>query len=125
MVYDIKNIVGNGVSENGIYNALEKFEYDFDATVDYLTKRKEDKKHKKNETPEVVQKKPKKDKKHKKEKLQVKRKNSRAKELEEELANSLIIERKRSRKLSKEEIIDKPFERKNWNSLYPIIDYSL
>ena len=125
MVYDIRNIIGNGISDNAIYNGLERFDYDFDATVDYLLKRKEENANKQNNAPTPIQKKPKKEKKPQKNKPNVKRKNSRVKELEEELANSLIIERKRSRKLSKEDIIDKPYERKNWNSLYPIIDYSL
>ena len=124
MIDDIDDIIGGGISRKGIENALKKFKYDFNKTVNHLLDRKDQKTKAEADKPEP---KPQPKKTAEKDKPSHSVSNntvSKSKAPTKEMEEPLIVERKSSRKMSKEMILEKPLDRSTWNKLYPIIDYS-
>lgn len=111
------------MSRKAIENALKKFNFNFDKTVDYLLDRKD---QKTTNVPVKPAPKPPVKQPVEKTKVPAQRKTSMvsSKVGNKEMDEPLIIERKQSRKMSKEIMFEKPLDKSTWNKLYPIIEYS-
>lgn len=113
---DIMNTLGDKVTRKTVADTLWEFYNDKEKALEYLLEDIAKREEKKKNNPVNIAKKPKKPK-----KKPPKKQNKE----EKSFKTDLIVARKASRKLSKEEIVDKPLDKRKWNELYPIIDYSL
>ena len=133
MIGEITEIVGKDFDTAYIVKILEKYNYDFERTVDalldYKVKLEERKKKKETEVKKVVAapKAPPAQPKQPihKESTMGSHKDG-PKKGDDESNPATMVEgyiRQNSRKLSKDEIKELPLDRKKWNTLYPIVKY--
>jgi hypothetical protein len=132
MIKNVREIFGNQFDIDYIYKIIERKNFVLEDVIDFLMdyKQKEDEKQKKKaDAPKPKQSEPKKSQQIPMPKVESKL-QEKAKDQFSELSSSnkpiqniIEIHRKSSRRISKDDFKELSLDKKNWNVVYPIINY--